>query len=132
MLTVAIRRPSWSLACATWTSRWVSTPTVTRGRSGCAMVVIASSFCRLGGGRHAPAGRADSTATGPGCTGSYQVTVARLVAPVVAAARDDRSCDKAPGQWNNGSDSRHDHHRQIIAASGTTGQTLATTTTARS
>jgi hypothetical protein len=35
--------------------------------------------------------------------------------PVAAAARVDRSCDKAQSQWNNGSDSRHDHHRQIIA-----------------
>jgi hypothetical protein len=64
MLTVSRQRPSWSLAWATWRSRWVSTPTVTRGRSGWAMVVIAVSLLRSGGGRHAPAGRADSTATG--------------------------------------------------------------------
>src|SRR6266536_1136280 len=113
MLTVAIRRPSWSLACATWTSRWVSTPTVTRGRSGCAMVVIASSFYRSGGGRHAPAGRADSTATGLGAQARIR--------------------SRSPGWWHlwwpqretTGLAARHQ-------ASGTTGQTLATTTTARS
>src|SRR6266542_4528390 len=43
MLVVATRRPSWSLAWATWMSRCVSTPTVTGDRS-CAIVVIAVSF----------------------------------------------------------------------------------------
>src|SRR5215211_6492164 len=61
MLTVSRRRPSWSLAWATWTSPWVSTPTVTRVGRACAMVVMAISL-RAWGGWHAPAGWADSTA----------------------------------------------------------------------
>jgi hypothetical protein len=40
MLMVATRRPSWSLAWATWTSRWVSIPTVIWGAPGCAMLVM--------------------------------------------------------------------------------------------
>src|SRR5215217_8342120 len=65
MLTVSRRRPSWSLAWATWTSPWVSTPTVTRVGWACAMVVMAISLrLRAWGGWHAPAGWADSTAMG--------------------------------------------------------------------
>src|SRR5512132_2549676 len=113
MLTVARRRPSASLAWARWTSRWVSTPTVTRGRSGCAMVVMPSPFCdqavdgtrRRAGGQHC---------NGSGATGSYQVTVARW------------RCPWRPQRESTGLATRHQQ------ASGTTGQTLATTTTARS
>src|SRR5512133_620507 len=131
MLTVARRRPSASLAWARWTSRWVSTPTVTRGRCRCAMVVMPSPFCdqavdgtrRRAGGQHC---------NGSGATGSYQVTVARWRCPwrpqrestglatrhqasgttgqTLATTTTARSL-----QWNNGSDSRHDHHSQIIA-----------------
>src|SRR6266508_1687732 len=112
MLTVARRRPSASLAWATWTSRWVSTPTVTRGRCSCAMVVMPSPFCdqavdgtrRRAGGQHC---------NGSGATGSYQVTVARW------------RCQYQPQRESTGLATRH-------KASGTTGQTLATTTTARS
>src|SRR5215218_4322692 len=112
MLTVARRRPSASLAWATWTSRWVSTPTVTRGRCSCAMVVMPSPFCdqavdgtrRRAGGQHC---------NGSGATGSYQVTVARW------------RCPWRPQREPTGLATRH-------KASGTTGQTLATTTTARS
>ena len=50
---VATGRPSWSLAWATWTSRWVSTPMVSWGAAGCAMLVMAVSFPWPGGGRHA-------------------------------------------------------------------------------
>src|SRR5215218_1831459 len=111
MLTVARRRPSASLAWATWTSRWVSTPTVTCGRSRCAMVVMPSPFCdqavdgtrRRAGGQHC---------NGSGATGSYQVTVARW------------RCPWRPQREPTGLATRHQ-------ASGTTGQTLATTTTAR-
>src|SRR5512132_3553080 len=112
MLTVARRRPSASLAWARWTSRWVSTPTVTRGRCRCAMVVMPSPFCdqavdgtrRRAGGQHC---------NGSGATGSYQVTVARW------------RCPWRPQRESTGLATRHQ-------ASGTTGQTLATTTTARS
>src|SRR5512132_1321410 len=112
MLTVARRRPSASLAWARWTSRWVSTPTVTRGRCRCAMVVMPSPFCdqavdgtrRRAGGQHC---------NGSGATGSYQVTVARW------------RCPWRPQRESTGLATRH-------KASGTTGQTLATTTTARS
>src|SRR5512132_843091 len=112
MLTVARRRPSASLAWARWTSRWVSTPTVTRGRCRCAMVVMPSPFCdqavdgtrRRAGGQHC---------NGSGATGSYQVTVARW------------RCPWRPQRASTGLATSHQ-------ASGTTGQTLATTTTARS
>src|SRR5512133_2846045 len=112
MLTVARRRPSASLAWARWTSRWVSTPTVTRGRCSCAMVVMPPPFCdqavdgtrRRAGGQHC---------NGSGATGSYQVTVARW------------RCPWRPQRESTGLATRH-------KASGTTGQTLATTTTARS
>src|SRR6266545_658822 len=131
MLTVARRRPSASLAWATWTSRWVSTPRVTRGRCSCAMVVMPSPFCdqavdgtrRRAGGQHC---------NGSGATGSYQVTVARWRCPWRPQRESTglATRHKASGttgqtlattttarslQWNNGSDSRHDHHRQIIA-----------------
>src|SRR4029450_11544488 len=80
MLTVPRRRPSWSLAWATWTSPWVSTPTVTRVASACAMVVMAISFSRVGDGRHA--GRAGGHhCERSGNTGFYQVTLARLGGP---------------------------------------------------
>src|SRR5918995_2838508 len=132
MLTVARRRPSWSLAWATWRSRWVSTPTVTRGRSWCAIVVIAVSLLRSGGGRHAPAGRADSTATGL----APQARIRSRSPGLWHLWRPQRESTglarghKASGttgqtlattttatslQWNNGSDSRHDHHGHIIA-----------------
>ncbi len=76
---VATRRPSWSLAWATWTSRWVSTPTVIWGRGApvCAMLVMAvSSPWRGWWMARAPAGR--TALRGVWATGSYQVTFVRL------------------------------------------------------
>src|SRR6266545_3698988 len=48
-------RPSWSTAAATWTSLWLSTPTVTR-HWGCGMVAMSSlsSSCDGRGGTHRP------------------------------------------------------------------------------
>src|SRR5215204_7626064 len=78
MLTVSRRRPSWSLAWATWTSPWVSTPTVTRVGCACAMVVMAISLrLRAWGGWHAPAGWADSTAMGLWAQASDLLNAAR-------------------------------------------------------
>src|SRR4029450_747022 len=114
MLTVSRQRPSWSLAWATWRSRWVSTPTVTRGRSWCAIVVIAVSLLSaIGWRRHAPAGRADSTATG--------------------LAPQARIRSRSPGWWHRWRPQRESTGlARGHQASGTTGQTLATTTTATS
>ena len=61
---LANNRPVWSRTAATCRSRWVSTPTVTGvGGAGMLSNVVPSGL--LGQGRHAPAGTADSTATGP-------------------------------------------------------------------
>src|SRR5215211_2872278 len=80
MLTVSRRRPSWSLAWATWTSPWVSTPTVTRIGWACAMVVMAISLRARGW--MARAGRVGGQhCDGSVGTGFYQVTLARLAAP---------------------------------------------------
>src|SRR5437867_2451674 len=77
MLTVSRRRPSWSLAWATWTSPWVSTPTVTRVGWACAMVVMAISLRAWGW--MARAGRVGGQhCDGSVGTGFYQVTLARL------------------------------------------------------
>src|SRR6266571_7493556 len=114
MLTVSRRRPSWPLAWATWTSRWVSTPTVTRGRWGCAMVVIAVSSSRwVVDGNRQPGGR----------TALQRVWVPRLISghgrpvgvPVVGRGASRQVEYKAPSRWMSGSDPRRDRHRQIIA-----------------
>src|SRR6266536_1992670 len=65
-------RPSWSTAAATWTSLWLSTPTVTR-RWGCGMLAMSSLPCRVAAGRHAPAGPRTALRWGL-APGSYQVT----------------------------------------------------------
>src|SRR4029450_1253603 len=75
---VSRRRPKLSLATATWTSAWVSTPTVIRASAGCVMVVMAASLCVVGW--TAPTGRAGGhDCDGSVATGSYEVTFARLV-----------------------------------------------------
>src|SRR5829696_2413859 len=87
MLTVSRRRPSWSLAWATWTSPWVSTPTVTRVGWACAMVVMAISLrLRAWGGWHAPAGWADSTAMGLWAQASIRSRLLGWRCEAVAAA----------------------------------------------
>src|SRR5229473_5324410 len=51
-------RPAPSLAAATWVSLWVSTPTVTRTASACAIVVAATFLlARTGGWPHQPGDR---------------------------------------------------------------------------
>src|SRR5215211_4164986 len=99
------RRPSWSRAAATWTCLWVSTPTVTRAGSRCAMVVLPSFLLRWVVG---PAGRADNTATSLVATGSYQVTPLRSVQSGAAVAVGRQVLSQAPGRWGQGSDPRHD------------------------
>src|SRR5215217_6200656 len=99
------RRPSWSRAAATWTCLWVSTPTVTRAGSRCAMVVLPSFLLRWVVG---PAGRADNTATSLVATGSYQVTPLRSVPLAAAVASSRQVLSQAPGRWGQGSDPRHD------------------------
>ena len=77
---------------------------VTRVDSGYAMVVMAVSLRELGctaaasraGGQHCD---------GASCPGSYEVTSAWLVMPVVAAARADRSTPRAQGHEPTGSGS---------------------------
>jgi hypothetical protein len=102
------RRPSWSRAAATWTCFWVSTPTVTRTGSRCAMVVLPSFLLgRVVG----PAGRADNTATSLVATGSYQVTPLRSVLFAAAEASSRQVLSQAPGRWGQGSDPRHDRAR---------------------
>src|SRR5512133_905436 len=102
------RRPSWSRAAATWTCLWVSTPTVTRAGSRCAMVVLPSFRLRRVVG---PAGRADNTATSLVATGSYQVTPLRSVLFAAAVASSRQVLSQAPGRWGQGSDPRHDRAR---------------------
>src|SRR5215218_2519422 len=102
------RRPSWSRAAATWTCLWVSTPTVTRAGSRCAMVVLPSFLLpRV----VAPAGRADNTATSLVATGSYQVTPLRSVPLTAAVASGRQVLSQAPGRWGQGSDPRQDRAR---------------------
>src|SRR5512132_1073761 len=93
------RRPSWSRAAATWTCLWVSTPTVTRAGSRCAMVVLPSFLLRRVVG---PAGRADNTATSLVATGSYQVTPLRSVLFASAVASSRQVLSQAPGRWAKG------------------------------
>jgi hypothetical protein len=104
MLVVASCLPSASLAWATCTFRWVSTPMVTRVGSGCAMVVMAVSLREVGW--TAPASRAGGQhCDGASCPGSYEVTSAWLVVPCGAAARADRSTPRAQGHGPTGSGS---------------------------
>jgi hypothetical protein len=87
---------------------WVSTPTVTRAGSRCAMVVSPSFLLgRVVG----PAGRADNTATSLVATCSYQVTPLRSVLFAAAVASSRQVLRQAPGRWGQGSDPRHDHAR---------------------
>jgi hypothetical protein len=59
-LVASKRRPKASLATATWTSAWVSTPTVTRVGTGCVIVVMAASLVAQGmDGTHRPGGLPD-------------------------------------------------------------------------
>jgi hypothetical protein len=104
MLVVASCLPSASLAWATCTFRWVSTPMVTRVGSGWAMVVMAVSLREVGW--TAPASRAGGQhCDGASCPGSYEVTSAWLVVPCGAAARADRSTPRAQGHGPTGSGS---------------------------
>src|SRR5512132_2035201 len=100
-MVTASRRPSWSRAAATWTCLWVSTPTVTRAGSRCAMVVLPSFLLgRVVG----PAGRADNTARSLVATGSYQVTPLRSVLFAAAVASSRQVLSQAPRRWRTGSD----------------------------
>jgi hypothetical protein len=87
---------------------WVSTPTVTRDGSRCAMVVLPSFLL---GRVVAPAGRADNTATSLVATGSYQVTPLRSVPLAAAMAVGRQVLSQAPGRWGQGSDPRHSRDR---------------------
>src|SRR5829696_4959263 len=97
------RRPSWSRAAATWRCLWVSTPTVTRAGSRCAMVVLPSFLL---GRVVAPAGWADNTATSVVATGSYQVTRARSVPLAAAVASGRQVLSQASSRWGQGSGPR--------------------------
>src|SRR6266508_2186505 len=101
MLTVSRRRPSWSLAWATWTSPWVSTPTVTRVGWACAMVVMAISL-RAWGGRHAPAGWADSTAMSLWAQASIRSGLLGWRCEAVAAASSRQIRSRARSRWTAG------------------------------
>src|SRR6266511_2921029 len=101
MLTVSKRRPSWSLAWATWTSPWVSTPTVTRVGWACAMVVMAISL-RAWGGRHAPAGWADSTAMSLWAQASIRSGLLGWRCEAVAAASSRQIRSRARSRWTAG------------------------------
>src|SRR4029453_12357846 len=99
MLVVARGLPSPSLAWATCTFRWVSTPMVTRVGSGCAMVVMAVSLREVGW--TAPASRAGGQhCDGAFCPGSYEVTSAWWWCPVGPRLEptDQRRGHKAMGQ----------------------------------
>src|SRR5215213_6553275 len=103
MLTVSRRRPSWSLAWATWTSPWVSTPTVTRVGWACAMVVMAISLrLRAWGGWHAPAGWADSTAMGLWAQASIRSRLLGWRCEAVAAASSRQIRSRARSRWTAG------------------------------
>src|SRR5207247_1470442 len=103
MLTVSRRRPSWSLAWATWTSPWVSTPTVTRVGWTCAMVVMAISLrLRAWGGWHAPAGWADSTAMGLWAQASIRSRLLGWRCEAVAAASSRQIRSRARSRWTAG------------------------------
>src|SRR4029453_12540872 len=105
------RRPSWSRAAATWTFLWVSTPTVTRAGSRCAMVVLPSFLL---GRVVAPTGWADNTATSLVATGSYQVTRARSVPLAAAVASSRQVLSQASSRWGQesgpGQDRTITHH----------------------
>src|SRR5664279_6075192 len=58
------RRPSWSLALATWASLWVSTPTVTRTAPSRAILIDAIALLPSHRVDGRPTGWADSTARG--------------------------------------------------------------------
>src|SRR5215207_2521233 len=101
MLTVSRRRPSWSLAWATWTSPWVSTPMVTRVGWACAMVVMAISLRGWVDGTRRPGGRTalrwvcgHRLLSGQACSAGG----ARLVA--AASGRQIRS--RARSRWTAG------------------------------
>jgi hypothetical protein len=69
MLSSPRARPSSSLALATWTSWWVSTPTITRVPPPCAMLSFAIALLPDRGETVVgPTGRADSTAMGLGAS----------------------------------------------------------------
>jgi hypothetical protein len=105
---LASGRPSWSLAWATWTSRWVSTPMVSWGATGCGMLVMAVSFPWPGGGWHA------RRPGGQHCEESGRQAHIRS-RPSGWRAGGGRGPGrqvnfKAPSRWTAGSDPDHDHH----------------------
>jgi hypothetical protein len=99
-------RPSWSLAQATWTSPWVSTPTVTLIGSAYAMVVMAVSLPDKGGWLGAR-------------TALRRVWLHRLLLGHARSAGTARGWPRR----------RIDRSRQRHKASETTGQTRAAATT---
>src|SRR5215203_6015876 len=99
MRVLAKWRPSWSVASATWTSPWVSTPTVTLIGSDCAMVVMAVSLPDNGGWL-LPAERADSTATSLAAQAPVRSRSLGWHCLRVAAAPSRQITAKAQVLWN--------------------------------